>query len=220
MNKRFLAILAGIVIIFIVVVAITQGSNNNQQSTTPKNNRPTSHIEGQGKTNVTLMEYGDYQCSACKVFEPVVRQVYERFSQDIYFQFRNLPLSIHQNAYSAARAAEAAGLQNKYWQMHDKLYDNQDSWANANDALSIFKAYAAELGLNTNQFGSDYASSRVNDATQADMAAFNKTGQQMTTPTFFLDGKYINNSDLMNNGLPSVDKFASVVNNEIAKHKQ
>ncbi|MBI2285526.1 thioredoxin domain-containing protein [Candidatus Saccharibacteria bacterium] len=221
MDKRFLAILGGIIAIFIGIFVITQAGNDNE-GTNSTNQQPTSHIKGEGKKGVTLIEYGDYQCPVCTVYKPVLNQVYDRFSQDIYFQFRNLPLvSIHPNAFAAARAAEAAGMQSKYFEMHDKLYQNQNAWASSNNALSLFKQYAQEIGLDVGKFETDYAKKEINDAINADLAAFAKTGQSQATPTFFLDGKYIENRDLSDeNGNPSVDKFAELINAAISQKSQ
>lgn len=224
MDKRFLSILAAIAIIFIGIFVLSSGSDNNKSNNSKSGNQPTSHIEGQGKKGVTLIEYGDYQCPICGIYYQPLKQIYAQFSEDIYFQFRNLPLvSVHPNAFSAARAAEAAGMQNKYWQMHDKLYENQETWSGSNNPLSIFKQYAQQLGLDANKFSSDYASSQVNDAINADLAAFTKTGKTEATPTFFLDGKSLDNQKLSDpqTGVPSVEKFAAVINAEIAqKNKQ
>jgi protein-disulfide isomerase len=219
MDKRFLGILAAIIAIFIGIFVFTQASNDDKNGTSNNQVQPTSHIKGEGKKGVTLIEYGDYQCPICAVYEPTLKQVYERYSQDIYFQFRNLPLvSIHPNAFAAARAAEAAGLQGKYWEMHDKLYENQNNWSGSNNALSLFKTYAQEIGLDVNKFSSDYSKSEINDAINADLNEFKKTGQDQATPTFFLNGKYVANKDLSgSNGAPSVDKFAELINAEIAK---
>lgn len=226
MDKRFLAILAAIIIIFAGIFALTKHSNNNSgtSNSSTSSTQPTNHVEGQGAKHVTLVEYGDYECPVCEVYYPVVKQVVANNLANIYFQFRNLPLStIHKNAFAAARAAEAASLQGKFWQMHDKLYDNQDpsgtsGWVASNNPLTYFDSYAKDIGLNQTQFDQDYTSSKVNDAINADLNAFNKTGQQEATPSYFLDGKYIPNSELVDqNGQPSADKFQALLNAEFAK---
>src|SRR3990167_5522364 len=105
MSKRFLAILAAVVVGLGLLFWFTSGDKS---STTGGNNgsQPTNHVQGQGKKGVTLLEYGDYQCPVCAAYYPVVKQVAAQFSEDIFFQFRNLPLSqIHPNAVAAARAA-------------------------------------------------------------------------------------------------------------------
>jgi protein-disulfide isomerase len=230
MDKRFLMILAGIVIIFGVAFATSQhSSNNSSSSSNTSNSQPTNHVEGQGSTGVKLVEYGDYECPVCALYYSVVKQVEAQFSSQIYFQFRNLPLtSLHKNAFAAARAAEAASLQGKFWQMHDELYANQDpseqsGWVASNNPLAYFTTFAQQIGLNINQFKTDYASDKVNGAINADLAAFAKTGQEQATPTYFLDGKYISNTELADptTGEPSVSLFAKVINAEItAKAKQ
>lgn len=220
MDKRFWAIIG--VLLVIVVGAIVISNNKNKTNTTNSNVAPTNHVEGKGSTGVRLVEYGDYECPICEMYYPVVKQVQAQFNDQIYFQFRNLPLtSIHQNAFVGARAAEAAAMQNKFWQMHDTLYENQNSWAQSSDPSTFFTQYAKQLGLNVSKFQQDETSDYVNSVINADMSAFNKTNQQEATPTFFLDGKYISNAQLVdNNGQPSATKFAAVVSNEIASKQQ
>lgn len=225
MDRRFLTILVVIVLIFVGVFALNKNSSNKN---TGSNNQaqPTTHVEGQGSKGVTLVEYGDYECPVCEAYYQPLKQVYDQFSKDIYFQFRNLPLtSIHPNAFAGARAAEAAGLQGKYWQMHDLLYENQSTWSTSNNAATYLDQYAQQLGLNMNQFKQDYSSDKVNNAINADVSAFldtpyaNHNTNNEATPTFFLDGKYISNSQLVDpsTGQVSVEKFANLINAEIAK---
>jgi len=166
-----------------------------------------------------LVEYGDYECPICEAYYQPVKQAVAKYSGDIHFQFRNLPLtSIHPNAFAAARAAEAAGLQDKFWQMHDKLYENQNDWVSSSSPLDIFTTYATAIGLNVSQFKTDYASSKVNDAINADLAAFAKTGQEQATPTFYMDGTYLPNSQLVDSsGVPTADKIGAAIQAEIDK---
>ena len=214
MDKRFWAILGVIGVIVVGAIWV----NNNKASAPASSAQPTNHIEGKGTTGVKLVEYGDYECPVCGDYYPTVKQVVQQFSNQIYFQFRNLPLtSIHQNAFVGARAAEAAGMQNKYWQMHDLLYENQNQWAPSQNPQQFFDSYARQLGLNVTKFDQDMQSDKVNNAINADVAAFSKTHQQEATPTFFLDGKYISNAQLIDsNGQPSAQKFATLINAEIA----
>jgi protein-disulfide isomerase len=208
MSKQFLAILAVIIILLIGVFALTGNKSSNGSKSS--SGTPTNHIEGQGKTGVTLVEYGDYECPYCGEYYPIVKQVQAEFNDQITFQFRNFPLtSIHQNAFAAARAAEAAGLQNKFWQMHDALYQNQNQWAQASNPTQYFNQYAQQIGLNVTQFKSDYSSTKVNDLINADMAAGNKL-KVNATPTFLLDGKQINVS-------ASASSFETQIKNAIAQ---
>lgn len=220
MDKRFLSILVGIIIVLVGIFAVSQHSSN--KGSNSSGGTPTSNITGQGQKHVTLIEYGDYECPVCGSYYQPLKTVAAQYSQDIYFQFRNLPLtSIHPNAFAGARAAEAAGMQNKYWQMHDTLYDNQQSWVSVKDPLVTFQGYARALGLNISQFTTDYASSKVNAGINADLNAFAKTGQQQATPTFFLDGTYLPNGQLIeSNGAPSTAKIAAAIQAEINKKSQ
>lgn len=221
MDKRFLTILAAIAVIFVGIFVVSQKSSD--KSNGSAGGQPSNHITGQGAKNVTLMEYGDYQCAVCEAYEPILDQVRSTYASDIYFQFRNLPLSsVHPNAFSAARAAEAASLQNKFWEMHDALYNesNWRNWTNSTSPRDLFNGYAKQLGLNVTQFQTDFASETVNNTIKADLNEFKKTGQKMATPSFFLDGTYIDNNKLSDqNGRPQFEKFKAVLDAEIAKQQ-
>ncbi len=188
MSKSFWAIIAAIIVIFGGILFFKGRAN----APTNASGKPGSHLIGTSPAGVTLVEFGDYQCPYCGQFSPVVKQVQQKYNDKIVFQFRNLPLSqVHQNAFAAARVAEAAGLQGKYWQMHDLLYENQSAWSESSNAQDVFNQYASALKLNVNQFKIDAASSQVNDAINKDIADFLKTGNEESTPTFLLDGKKI-----------------------------
>src|SRR5690348_13395070 len=124
MSKQFLIAIAAIVVILGGIVFVS--NHNKQNSSSNSSGTPTTHVEGSSPEGVTLIEYGDYECPVCSSFYSTVKQVAAKYNDKVVFQFRNLPLtSIHPNAFAAARAAEAAGLQGKYWEMHDLLYENQ-----------------------------------------------------------------------------------------------
>lgn len=230
MDKRFMAVLGVIIIIFAGIFVLTKNNNNANTGNSSAGGTASNHIEGQGAKHVTLVEYGDYECPVCGLYYPIVKQVVADNTANIYFQFRNLPLStLHKNAFAAARAAEAASLQNKFWEMHDQLYTNQDpngqsGWVASNNPLTYFDSFAKTIGLNLTQFDSDYASTKVDDTINADITAFmntpyvNHDANKEATPTFFLDGKYISNSELVDStGQATVAKFQSVLNAEFAK---
>jgi len=210
MSKQFLGVLVIIALVFVGIFVFSGNKTTNSSTTT--GSKPTEHIEGLGKSGVTLVEYGDYECPYCEEYYPIVKQVQQEFNSQIYFQFRNFPLvSIHPNAFAGARAAEAAAMQNKFWQMHDTLYDssNWEVWSTSSDPTPYFYEYAQALGLNVNTFKTDFASAAVNNLVNADMNAGNKLNIQ-GTPTFFLDGKQISPA-------PTVASFASLINTAIAK---
>lgn len=205
MSKTFWAVIAVIVLLFAGIVLF-----KGDKAAAPSNAQPTNHIVGQGKSGIKLIEYGDYQCPFCGQYYPLVQAVKQKYDEQIYFQFRNLPLvTRHPNAFAAARAAEAAGKQGKFWEMYDLLFQNQQTWSSNTKVSSQFEQYATQLGLNLEQFKTDVASNAVNDAINADIAVFNKTGEEVSTPTFFLDGKKIQPK--------SVDEFSKLIDNAIAK---
>jgi protein-disulfide isomerase len=192
-SKGFLAIIAAVVLVFIGIFAFSghKSDSGSGKSSSSSKGQPTSHIEGKGQNGILLVEYGDYQCPYCQQYYPIVKQVVAKYNDQIKFQFVNFPIvSLHQNAFAAARAAEAAALQGKFWEMHDLLYENQSQWAESSNPMQFFQQYAQQLGLNTDQFKKDYSSNKVNDAINADKAAGDKLGIE-GTPTFYLNGKKI-----------------------------
>ncbi|MDB5164909.1 MAG: oxidoreductase, partial [Candidatus Saccharibacteria bacterium] len=195
MSKQFWGVVIVVVLLFIGVFAL--GGNGSKGADKKSPGTLTQHVAGKGTAGVTLTEYGDFQCPYCEQYATTVQQVQAKYGDQIKFQFRNYPLtSLHPNAFAAARAAEAAGLQNKYWEMHDALYiaNNWQVWTGASDAVPYFNQYAQQLGLNVDQFKKDYLSSKVNDLINADMAEGGKLGIT-GTPTFFLDGKKVDVSN-------------------------
>lgn len=193
MDKRFWGILAVIVLVFGGIFFFAGGDKANAPSGSASGSTATNHTYGEGKSGVRLVEYGDFQCPACAQFYPVVKQLKETYKDDIVFQFRHYPLyQLHPNAIAASRAAEAASLQDKFWEMHDLLYENQQSWSNGSNPQREFEQYASQLGLNVEKFKSDYRSTAVNNSVQADMKEGDKL-KVTATPTFILDGKKIEN---------------------------
>ena len=167
------------------------------------------HVFGKTDSKVLLIEYGDFQCPACGSAYSNIKDITEQYKDKLAFVFRNLPLtSIHPNARAGAAAAEAAGLQGKYWEMHDKLYEEQNTWSNAaaDKRLSYFEGYAKGMGItDINKFKADMDSKNVNDKINFDLALAKKIGAS-ATPTLLLDGKKIE-SDVWG----SKDKFKAAV---------
>jgi protein-disulfide isomerase len=152
------------------------------------------HVYGTTSGKATLIEYGDFQCPACQAANPNIKELSEEYKDKMVFIFRNLPLtSIHPNARAGAAAAEAAGLQDKYWEMHDLLYEQQDTWSNAasDKRLSYFVGYASQVGVkDIDKFKSDMESQAVSDKINFDMALAKKD-DATATPALLLNGEKI-----------------------------
>jgi len=160
---------------------------------------------------VTLLEYGDFQCPACKAYESVVKRILETFPTQLGLVFRHYPLSqTHQNALSSAKAAQAAGLQGKFFEMHDALYEHQEEWSQLPNPEEKYKSFAQTLNLNIKQWESDKESSSVRDTIKAQRT----TGDELNvrgTPTFFIDGKIIEQNP------QSFDAFKALIQSAIDK---
>lgn len=148
-----------------------------------------SHMTGSAGAKVTLVEFGDFQCPSCAAAHPIIKEVTDMYKNEpnFNFVFRNFPLPQHPNAIPAAQAAEAAGLQGKYWEMFDLIYQHQTDWAESAKGPDIFKSYAQQLKLDMNKYAADLDSSAVNDAIAIDKADANTLGVN-STPTFYLNG--------------------------------
>lgn len=147
-------------------------------------------FKGGADAKVELVEYADFQCPACQFYAPIVRQISQDFGEQIKIVYRHFPLSQHKQAELAAKAAEAAGRQGKFWEMHDMLYEQQTVWANNGKARDIFIGYAQTLGLDENQFVQDLESKDIEEKVRKDF----QQGLQSKvdrTPSFFLQGKKI-----------------------------
>ncbi len=213
MSKRFLIILAALVVIFFGFIAFTRNKKSDSGSGNTAA-QPTNHVLGAGHKSVTLVEYGDYQCPSCGAYHEPLKQVVAKYGDDITFQFRNFPLTqIHQNAMAGHRAAEAAGKQNKYWEMHDILYERQRTWTTSSNPTQVMEDYAAELALNVDQFKKDYGSSEVNSAINADIKAGDAL-KVSATPTFFLNGQKLTDTT------PNLESFVKLIDAEIAKQSK
>ena len=149
-----------------------------------------SHMTGSANAPVTLVEFGDYECPVCGTAYQPVKTITDKYQSDpnFNFVFRNFPLSQHPDAQITASAAEAAGAQGKYYQMHDLIYAGQNDWSGSTDPVSYLVKYGQQLGLNMIQFQSDMNSFKYFKNVEQDMADGNAFGVD-ATPTFYvLDG--------------------------------
>jgi protein-disulfide isomerase len=149
------------------------------------------HTHGPADAPVILEEFGDFECPPCGLLHPVLQTMEKEFGPRMRIIFREFPLvPAHVHALAAARSAEAAGLQGKFWEMHDLLYENQKTWHDAFDARPIFESYATKIGLNMEKFRSDSSGEVVAQRIFLDGKrghALGVTG----TPTVFLNGREV-----------------------------
>jgi protein-disulfide isomerase len=158
---------------------------------------------------VKLEEFGDFECPPCGLFHPILKQMEEEFGDKLHVTFREFPLvPTHQHALAAASAAEAAGLQGKFWEMHHIIYDHQKEWSKQFDVRPIFEGYAKEIGLDVDRFKKDVDSDAVANRIMQD----GKRGHSMGvkgTPTVFINGREVNFENL------PADKLRVVIQNEL-----
>lgn len=148
-----------------------------------------THVKGNPDAETVLVEYSDFQCPACGQFYPYVKEVLEEYGGSLRFEYRHFPLvNIHPQALPAAKAAEAAGQQGKFFEMHDKLFEGQNAWSKSSNPNSYFDRYAEELGLDVDKFKLQMNSSVIEDAI---MNSFNEARVKgfTGTPTFMLNGE-------------------------------
>ncbi|MFY9228141.1 MAG: thioredoxin domain-containing protein [Candidatus Microsaccharimonas sp.] len=160
-------------------------------SASDQNGQIDDHVIGNTDSNVILIEYGDFQCPGCGGAHPQIKEVTEEYKDKVLFIFRNFPLTtIHPNARAASAAVEAAGLQGKYWEMHDLVFENQGEWESLNgtERTDMFTSYVVDLGLNKDTFLKDIASTKVNQKISFDQALGKKLNVD-STPSFYLNGK-------------------------------
>jgi len=148
------------------------------------------HVRGAADAPVTLEEFGDFQCPPCGALSEPLNQLEGDYGTKMRFVFRQFPLANHANAKPAAYAAEAAGLQGRFWEMHDLLYREQANWSKTTDPAELLLSYARIVGLNTAKFQKDINSDEVKERVAADQKRAAELGVHLT-PTIFINGKSI-----------------------------
>lgn len=171
-----------------------------------------SHVIGPKDATVALTEYSDFQCPACGQFNPIMKDVLDQYGDSIRFEYKHFPLiSVHKFALPAAKAAEAAGQQGKFFEMHDKLFENQSVWSAGANPQAYFIKYAEELGLDVALFKKQMKASVIDEHIKSQFSEAREKGLT-GTPSFFLNGQrmqfetyedFINQIDVAINGVNS-----------------
>ncbi|MCA1621116.1 MAG: DsbA family protein [Acidobacteria bacterium] len=159
-----------------------------QQTRAPQPGAPNPWAKGGAAAKLTLEEFSDFQCPACGGLAPGLSRVAKDYGDRIRVVFRHFPLAMHKYAFQASRAAEAAGRQGKFWEMHDMLYANQDEWKDAMEPRVQFDSYATRLGLDVQKFKTDMERPDLTERVKADYARGMSLGVK-GTPTIYLNGR-------------------------------
>ncbi|MEZ4104411.1 MAG: thioredoxin domain-containing protein [Candidatus Paceibacterota bacterium] len=148
------------------------------------------YIKGNPDANITLVEFSDFECPACASWFPVVSDIMDKYGDQVRFEYKHFPLPIHPSAEIAARAAEAAGQQDKFYEFHDLLFENQNSWKNSLNPTGDFEEYAEELSLNVELFEQHMKSSLIKDKVRSELNEGRSLGIN-ATPTFVINGEVV-----------------------------
>ncbi len=196
-NKVFITAISLILIfgfIFLAYILVNSPSQQNSVIAELKTVLPADHIKWSPDKKNVLVEYSDLQCPACKNFYFFIKEQLEAtqsgevdITKNVTFVYRHFPLfQAHKNAYAAAYAAEAAGKQNKFFEMEGRLFDTQEQWSNNANPKEYFAGLAQELQLNIDTFKTDFDSKEVKNKVDADYLSGQQAGVN-STPTFFLN---------------------------------
>jgi len=146
-----------------------------------------SPVRGAKDAKVTLVEFSDFQCPYSKRAQPLIEKLLEAYPDDLQHVYKNFPLSFHKQAMPAAKACLAAGLQGKFWEMHELVFENPKKLEDKD-----LNGYAKKIGLDVQKFEKDFKSGEVDKRVQEDLAEAKKA-QVTGTPTLFLNGKRVRN---------------------------
>lgn len=183
-SKLFLGIIS-VSVILIGIAALLFSRPNPPQPTLPKNELlgGEAHSKGNASASAYLVEFSDFQCPACKAAKPFIDEIVEKYKDKLYFVYRHFPLEQHPFGMKAAIAAEAAGIQGKFWEMYDLLFANQENFSD-----SLFIDLAKQLKLDKKEFSESHTDSKLKANVTLDRD-YGVTIGINSTPTFYLNGK-------------------------------
>ena len=159
-----------------------------------------AHVRGGAKARVTLEEFGDFECRPCGDLSSTLEKIEQDYGARLRMIFRQCPLAMHPHALDAARASEAAGLQGRFWEMHDLLYRNRFIWPRAADVRTAFNDYAKTLGLDVERFKKDMDGMEVRARIVADQQRGASLGVDRT-PVLFINNRRVAETSLNPPGL-------------------
>lgn len=204
MSKRGWIIFVVVVVVLLTGLVLISRSANPQidtskidanaiQTASAANGNIADHVFGPTTSKVTLIEYGDFQCPYCGEAHPQLKAITTEYQNQVTFIFRNFPITTaHPNARAAAAAVESAGLQGKYWEMHNAVYENQSTWENltGETLTNAFASLAGGIGVDKDKFIAGLSDPAVNQKISYDQAVAKKLGVE-GTPSLYLNGKLL-----------------------------
>src|SRR5690606_30495180 len=169
-----------------------QGFHSGTSAPSPAQVSADDHVLGNPGAPVTLVMYGDFQCPACKEEAEVIARAWNEIGNRVQLVFRHYPLDTHRHAFVAARYAEAAGQQGRFWDMYNLLYAEQALWSSTPDAAQAIERLAAEIGLDMDQLRRDVDTAPLRDKIVADQRGGTRAGVR-ATPSLFVNGRLVAN---------------------------
>ncbi len=164
-----------------------------------------SYQKGPKDAKVTIVEFGDFQCPSCAAAHPNVKKILEEYGENISFTYRHFPLPQHKYAMLAAEVSEAAGEQGKFWEMYDRLYEEQEVWSKSDNPMNEFTKYAIDLKLHIENFKGSVLDEKYKDKILQDEQDGKTIGIRYT-PTFFINGKIYEGAPTYNNLKTRIDE--------------
>jgi protein-disulfide isomerase len=184
--------IAAAVLLPLILFVLYQGYSSGVAAPSPAEISTTDHTRGNPQALVTLVLYGDFQCPACKEEAEVIARSWGQIGDRVQLAFRHYPLDTHRHAFLAARYAEAAARQGRFWELHNMLYADQALWSSTENAAQVIESMAAQLGLDMAQLRTDAELPEVREKIVADQRGGTRAGVR-ATPSLFINGRLVNN---------------------------
>ena len=176
----------------LILYVLFVGLINRGQTLSPAVVGSADHLRGNVEAALTITVYSDFQCPACQIEAQVFSRAWPQISDKVRLVFRHYPLDTHRHAFLAALYAEAAGRQNKFWEIHDVLYGNQPLWTNVEDPTELFDGYAQQLGLDIVMLKQAIEDPSIRAKILADQRGGNQAGVR-STPSLYFNGRPVSN---------------------------
>jgi protein-disulfide isomerase len=205
MNKKTRKVLVGLGILGAILASVALG----RRAPAFSGNAPAFRQSGPSGARVTVTEYSDFQCPKCAEAVPILKGLMNTYAKEARLVFHHAPLKQHTWAVLAAQAAEAAGLQGKFWEYAERLFAQQTKWSGSENPRPLFQLYAKDLGLDAARFAKDIDSPRVVEAVRKDKLQADAIAIP-ATPTFFInDRMLVGDTQLAGDGARYIERELS-----------